>query len=386
MVFSTFMKFATKAIHVGQDPDPATGSVTIPVYLTSTYRQAEPGREGKYVYSRTANPTRDALEKSLAVIEGGKYGLAFSSGMAATTTVLMLLEKGDHVIAGDDIYGGTYRLFEQVLRKYGLQFTYVDPRYPDKVENAVHKNTRMIWIETPTNPLMRIVDIKRISQISKKAHALLVVDNTFMSPYFQNPLAHGADIVVHSTTKYLGGHSDLIGGAAITSTREVQDRLKFLQNATGPVPGPLDCFLILRGIKTLAIRMERHNENAKIISEYLSKQPKVERVYYPGLPDHPQKEIVKRQMRGYGGMLSFELKGNLNHSRKLLTKLRVFILAESLGGVESLIEHPASMTHASVPRERRMEKGIKDNLIRVSVGIEDSEDLVEDLQRGFRAI
>ncbi len=380
------MKFATKAIHVGQDPDPATGSVTIPVYLTSTYQQAEPGREGKYVYSRTANPTRDALEKSLAVIEGGRYGLAFSSGMAATTTVLMLLEKGDHVIAGDDIYGGTYRLFEQVLRKYGLQFTYVDPRYPDNVENAVRKNTRMIWIETPTNPLMRVVDIKRISRISKKAHALLVVDNTFMSPYFQNPLNQGADIVVHSTTKYLGGHSDLIGGAAITSNREVQDRLKFLQNATGPVPGPLDCFLVLRGIKTLAIRMECHNENAKLISEYLSKQPKVEQVYYPGLPDHPQKEIVKRQMRGYGGMISFELKGNLNQSKKLLTKLRVFTLAESLGGVESLIEHPASMTHASVPRERRIEKGIKDNLIRVSVGIEDCEDLIDDLQTGFKAI
>lgn len=380
------MKFSTKAIHAGQEPDPETGSVTVPVYLTSTYQQQEPGREGEYVYSRTSNPTRRALERSIAELEEGRFGLAFSSGMAATTTVLLLLQKGDHVIAGDDVYGGTYRLFEQVLRNYGLQFSYVDSRYPEKVENAVRKNTRMIWIETPTNPLMRIVDIRRISKISKKTRALLVVDNTFMSPYFQNPLKHGADIVVHSTTKYLGGHSDLIGGALATSNREAYTRLKFLQNAVGAIPGPMDSWLVLRGIKTLAVRMDRHNENAKAVSEYLQKDPHVEKLYYPGLPVHPQRNIVKRQMRGYGGMISFELKGNFNDCKSFLKKLRVFTLAESLGGVESLIEHPASMTHASIPREKRLEKGIKDNLIRVSVGIEDIEDLVADLKTGFKAI
>ena len=380
------MRFSTKAVHAGQDPDPATGSVTVPVYLTSTFMQPRPGREGKYVYSRTANPTRDALEESLCVLEEGKVGLAFSSGLAATTAVLMLLQKGDHVIAGDDIYGGTYRLFDQVLKNYGLQFSFVDPRSTEKVEKAVRKNTKMIWIETPTNPLMRVVDIRAISRISRKNKALLVVDNTFASPYLQNPLKLGADISVHSTTKYLGGHSDLIGGAAVTSSTEVGKRLKFLQNAIGAVPGPLDCWLVLRGIKTLSVRMDRHSSNAKRVSEYLQKQSEVEKVYYPGLPDHPQREIVKRQMRGHGGMISFELKGGFKQCEKLLTKLRVFTLAESLGGVESLIEHPASMTHASIPKERRIEKGITDKLIRVSVGIEDVEDLLEDLQQGFKGL
>ena len=380
------MRFSTRAIHVGQDPEPETGSVTVPVFLTSTYRQSEPGKEGKYVYSRTANPTRTALEECLASLEEGKYGLAFSSGMAATTAVLMLLRKGDHVIAGDDIYGGTYRLFEQVLRNYGLQFSYVDPQDPSNVEKAVRRNTRLVWIETPTNPLMRIVDIRRISKISQKAHALLVVDNTFMSPYLQNPLSHGADIVVHSTTKYLGGHSDLIGGAAITDDTKVHERLRFLQNAVGAVPGPLDCYLVLRGAKTLAVRMERHCQNAKAISEYLLKQSRVERVLFPGLHDHPQRDIVKRQMRGSGGMLSFQLSGGFNGCKKFLKQLRVFTLAESLGGVESLIEHPSSMTHASIPRERRMKMGVSDNLIRASVGIEDVEDLISDLERGFRQL
>jgi len=296
------------------------------------------------------------------------------------------LQKGDHVIAGDDIYGGTYRLFDQVLRKYGIQFTYVNPENPESVEKAIRKNTRLIWIETPTNPLMRIVDIRQISKISKKAHALLVVDNTFMSPYLQNPLQLGADIVVHSTTKYLGGHSDLIGGAAITKGEDVHSSLKYLQNAVGAVPGPLDCYLVLRGIKTLAVRMDRHNDNARVVSELLAKQPKVEKVNYPGLPDHPQRAIVKRQMRGNGGMLSFQLRGSFNQIKKFLTTLRVFTVAESLGGVESLIEHPASMTHASVPKERRLKLGISDNLIRVSVGIEDAEDLVQDLDKGFKAI
>jgi len=380
------MKFSTKAIHIGQDPDPATGSVTVPVYLTATYYQPEPGREGKYVYSRTGNPTRDALERNLAGLEGGRFGLAFSSGMAATTTVLMLLRKGDHVIAGDDVYGGTYRLFEQVLRNYGLQFSYVDARDPEKVEKAVRKNTRTVWVETPTNPLMKIIDIRAMAKIARKAKAMLVVDNTFMSPYFQNPLQHGADIVVHSTTKYLGGHSDLIGGAAITSNPEIYQRLKFLQNAVGAVPGPLDAWLVLRGVKTLALRMERHDQNARRIAEFLSKQPKVERVYYPGLTDHPQRKVVEKQMRGYGGMISFELKSGMGPCKKLLKKLHIFTVAESLGGVESLIEHPASMTHASVPRTTRLERGITDSLIRISVGIEDVEDLLKDLETGFRAL
>jgi cystathionine gamma-lyase len=380
------MRFSTRAIHVGQEPDPATGSVTTPVYFTSTFQQPGPGKEGKYVYSRTANPTRTALEECLASLEEGRYGLAFSSGLAATTTVLMLLRKGDHVIAGDDIYGGTYRLFEQVLRNYGLQFTYVDPQNFESVGKAVRKNTRLVWIETPTNPLMRVIDIRKVSRISRRVHALLVVDNTFMSPYLQNPLQHGADIVVHSTTKYLGGHSDLVGGATMTNEEKIQDRLRFLQNAVGAVPGPMDCFLVLRGIKTLAVRMERHNQNAKIISEYLAKQPRVEQVHYPGQPDHPQREIIKRQMRGNGGMLSFQLNGGFDKVRSLFKKLRIFTVAESLGGVESLIEHPASMTHASVPRERRLKLGVTENLIRVSVGIEDVNDLIADLDRGFRSL
>ncbi len=380
------MRFSTKAIHAGQEPDPATGSVTVPVYLTATYRQPEPGREGKYVYSRTGNPTRDALERSLAALEDGKFGLAFSSGMAATTTVLMLLQKGDHVIAGDDVYGGTYRLFEQVLRNYGLQFSYVDARDPEKVEKSVRRTTRMIWVETPTNPLMKIVDLRAMARIARKAKSILVVDNTFMSPYFQNPLQHGADVVVHSTTKYLGGHSDLIGGAAVTSDMEIYERLRFLQNAVGAVPGPLDSWLVLRGIKTLALRMERHDQNARKMAEFLDGQPKVERVYYPGLPDHPQRKVIEKQMRGFGGMLSFELRGGMGGCKRLLRKLRVFTVAESLGGVESLIEHPASMTHASMPRGTRMERGITDSLIRVSVGVEDIEDLLGDLRRAFSAV
>lgn len=380
------MRFSTKAIHAGQNPDPATGSVTVPVYLTSTYQQPGPGKEGRYVYSRTANPTRTALEECLASLEEGRGGLAFASGLAATTTILLSLQKGDHVIAGDDIYGGTYRLFDQILRNYGLQFTYVNPEDSNNVAKAVRKNTRLIWIETPTNPLMRIVDIRQISKTSKKANALLVVDNTFMSPYLQNPLQLGADIVVHSTTKYLGGHSDLIGGATVTKDQDVQTRLKYLQNAIGAVPGPLDCYLVLRGIKTLAVRMDRHSENSKAISELLTSQQKIEKVNYPGLPDHPQRNIIKRQMRGNGGMLSFQLKGGFNQCKKFLTSLRLFTIAESLGGVESLIEHPASMTHASVPKEKRLKLGITDNLIRVSVGIEDVEDLLQDLNRGFKAI
>lgn len=380
------MRFATKAIHAGQEPDKATGSVTIPIYQTSTYAQPEPGREGPYVYSRTANPTRTALEENLAALENGRYGLAFSSGMAATTTILMLLSKGDHVIAADDVYGGTYRLFQQVLSNYGLSFSYVDARNPAKVESAVRKNTRLIWIETPTNPLMKIIDIKKTARVAARVKAMLVVDNTFMSPYLQNPLDHGADIVVHSTTKYLGGHSDLIGGATVTSDRKIQERLKFLQNAVGPVPGPMDCWLILRGVKTLAVRMERHDANAARIVSFLQEESRVERVYYPGLGNDEERDIIKRQMRGHGGMISFDLKGGFDACKRLLKRLRVFTVAESLGGVESLIEHPASMTHASVPRNVRLERGIGDGLVRVSVGIEDVDDLLADLKSGFQAL
>jgi cystathionine beta-lyase/cystathionine gamma-synthase len=306
--------------------------------------------------------------------------------MAATTTVLMLLSKGEHVIAADDVYGGTYRLFQQVLINYGLSFSYVDARKPEKVESAVRKNTRMIWIETPSNPLMKIIDIKKTARIAARTKAMLIVDNTFMSPYLQNPLDHGADIVVHSTTKYLGGHSDLIGGATVASDRKIQERLKFLQNAVGAVPGPMDCWLVLRGIKTLAVRMERHDANAARIVSFLQKEPRVERVYYPGLGSDEERSIVKRQMRGHGGMVSFELKGGFVACKKLLKRLRVFTVAESLGGVESLIEHPASMTHASVPRNVRLERGIGDGLIRVSVGIEDADDLLDDLRIGFREL
>jgi len=306
--------------------------------------------------------------------------------MAATTTILMLLSKGDHVIAADDVYGGTYRLFQQVLSNYGISFSYVDARNPEKVESAVRKSTRLIWIETPSNPLMKIIDIKKTARIAGRAKAILVVDNTFMSPYLQNPLDHGADIVVHSTTKYLGGHSDLIGGATITSDRKIQDKLKFLQNAVGPVPGPMDCWLVLRGIKTLAVRMERHNENAAKIVSFLQEEPIVEHVYYPGLGRNEEKNIVQRQMRGRGGMISFELNGGFYACKKFLKKLRVFTVAESLGGVESLIEHPASMTHASVPRNVRLERGIGDGLVRVSVGIEDADDLLVDLKSGFQAL
>src|SRR2546422_5701353 len=312
------MRCGTRALHAGQDPDPVTGSVTVPVYLTSTYQQPGPGKEGKYIYSRTANPTRTALEECLASLEMGRYGLAFSSGMAATTTILLSLKKGDHVIAGDDIYGGTYRLFEQVLRNYGLQFTYLNPESPDNVEKAIRKNTRLVWIETPTNPLMRIVDIRQISKISKKAHALLVVDNTFMSPFLQNPLQHGADIVVHSTTKYLGGHSDLIGGATISRDEDVQTRLKYLQNAVGAIPGPLDCFLVLRGIKTLAVRMDRHSENAQAVAQFLADHPRVTGVIYPGLESHPQHELARRQMRSAGGVISFTVQGGEAVARALV--------------------------------------------------------------------
>ncbi len=378
------MKFSTKAIHLGQESDRTTGSVTVPIYQTSTYAQLAPGKHRGYEYSRTGNPTRAALEKNLAALENGRLGLAFASGMAAISAIMTLLEKGDHVVACDDVYGGTYRLFNSVLRKFGLEFTFVDASALENVDAAIRSDTKIIWVETPTNPLLKLVDIAGMSKVVKKHQAILVVDNTFMSPYFQRPLELGADIVMHSTTKYIGGHSDLIGGAVITSNKDIYEKLRFIQNAVGAVPSPFDCWLVLRGVKTLALRMERHNTNAQKIADHIESHPKVKKVNYPGLKSHPQHDLAKSQMSGFGGVISFELKGGLRSCMKLLTNLKIFLLAESLGGVESLIEHPAIMTHASIPEERRIKLGINESLIRMSVGIEDVEDLIEDLDQGLK--
>lgn len=382
------MKFATKAIHIGEEPnlrEGGYGDVVIPIHLATTFARREVDKPTRgYEYSRTGNPTRDALEKRLAALENAKFGLAFASGLAAEATLLLsLLEKGDHVVAFDDLYGGTRRLFSDVLSNFGLEFTYVDAREPENVEKAIKKNTRMIWLETPTNPLLRMCDIKAISEIGKAHNIITVVDNTFMSPYFQNPLDLGADVALHSTTKYLGGHSDVVGGAIMLSNEELYGKIKFNQNAIGAVPSPFDCFLVLRGIKTLAIRMEKHNCNAQEIAEFLESQPKVKKVHYPGLKSHPQHDLAKKQMSGFGGILSFELNANLKGVKAFLKKFKLFALAESLGGVESLIEHPALMTHASIPREEREKIGISDSLIRVSVGIEDLEDLIADFKQAL---
>ena len=378
------LRFSTRAIHSGQEPDPSTGAIMTPVYLTSTYVQAAPGEHKGYEYSRTGNPTRTALEKNLAALEGGKHGLCFASGLAATDTVLKTLRSGDHVVACDDLYGGTYRIFERVYRPFGLDFTYVDASDAGAVEAAIRPETRLVWLETPTNPLLKIVDIAAVGGVCEERDLKLVVDNTFATPYLQRPLALGADIVVHSTTKYLGGHSDVIGGAIVTDDDPLAERLRFLQNAAGGVPGPLDCFLVLRGTKTLAVRMDRHQENARRIVDFLSDHPRVDRVLYPGLKDHPGHKIAKRQMSGYGGMVSFVLVGEREEdARTLVSRTRIFSLAESLGGVESLIEHPVSMTHGSIPREKRLAAGLSDALIRLSVGIEDAEDLIEDLAQAM---
>jgi cystathionine gamma-lyase len=382
------LKFATKAIHIGEEPnlrEGGYGDVVIPIHLATTFARREVDKPTRgYEYSRTGNPTRDALEKRLAALENAKFGLAFASGLAAEATLLLsLLEKGDHVVAFDDLYGGTRRLFSDVLSNFGLEFTYVDAREPENVEKAIKKNTRMIWLETPTNPLLRMCDIKAISEIGKAHNIITVVDNTFMSPYFQNPLDLGADVALHSTTKYLGGHSDVVGGAIMLSNEELYGKIKFNQNAIGAVPSPFDCFLVLRGIKTLAIRMEKHNCNAQEIAEFLESQPKVKKVHYPGLKSHPQHDLAKKQMSGFGGILSFELNANLKGVKAFLKKFKLFALAESLGGVESLIEHPALMTHASIPREEREKIGISDSLIRVSVGIEDLEDLIADFKQAL---
>jgi cystathionine gamma-lyase len=379
------LQLDTLAIHAGQSPDPTTGAVMTPVYLTSTYVQASPGVHKGYEYSRTQNPTRHALQDCLAALEGARHGLAFASGLAATDAILHLLEAGDHVLASDDLYGGTFRIFDKVFRRQGIAFDYVDMSEARNVERALRPTTRLVWIESPTNPMLKIVDLAEVARVARVHGARTVVDNTFATPYFQRPLELGIDVVAHSTTKYLNGHSDVIGGAVMTSDGELFERLKFLQNAVGGVPSPMDSFLVLRGLKTLHVRMQRHEENALALARHLEKHPQVERVTYPGLPSHPQHALARRQMRGYGGMLTFVVRGGLPAARALLENVRIFACAESLGGVESLIEHPAIMTHASVPQATRETLGILDGFIRVSAGIEAVEDLIEDLERGFAA-
>jgi cystathionine beta-lyase/cystathionine gamma-synthase len=378
------MKLDTRMIHAGAHPDPSTGAIMTPIYQTSTYVQEAPGVNKGFEYARSQNPTRKALEEAVAVIENGKFGLVFGSGVAATDAVIKLLSPGDEVIASNDLYGGTYRLFMKVFEKFGLKFIYVDTTNAVNVEAAVTKNTKLIWLETPTNPLMNITDIKAIASISKKAGALLCVDNTFASPYLQNPLDLGADIVMHSSTKYLGGHSDVIQGCLVINDADLREKLYFIQKSCGAVPGPMDCFLVLRGIKTLAVRMKAHCENGAKVANWLRAHPKVAKVYWPGFPDHPGYAVAKAQMRGFGGMISFELKDDsIEEARRVLSSTHLFSLAESLGGVESLINHPASMTHASIPREERLKNGLRDSLIRLSVGIEDAEDLIEDLAKAI---
>ncbi|HVE11849.1 MAG TPA: cystathionine gamma-synthase [Elusimicrobiota bacterium] len=371
--------FSTLAVHAGQAPDPATGAIMTPVYLTSTYVQEGPDQHKGFDYARTNHPTRLALERNLAALEGAKFGLCFGSGTAAASTVIQLLDSGDHVVSCNDLYGGTYRLFTKVYQRFGLSFSFVDACDLAAVEKAITPKTKLLWVETPTNPMLRVSDVAALCALAKKKGVRVAVDNTFATPYLQRPLSMGADVVVHSTTKYLGGHSDVVGGAVLTSDKELFDKLKFLQNAVGAVPGPLDCFLVLRGTKTLALRMERHCASALEIARHLAKHPEVAKVHYPGLESHPQHARAKAQMRAFGGMISFELKGDLERAVRMLKSCGVFSLAESLGGVESLIGHPATMTHASIPREERLKAGLVDGLIRISVGVEDAADLIADL-------
>lgn len=378
-------RFETLAIHAGQQPDPTTGAIMTPVYLTSTYVQDGPGAHKGYEYSRTQNPTRHALQDCLAALEGGRHGLAFASGLAATDAILHLLSAGDHVLACDDVYGGTFRIFDKVFRRHGLSFDAVDMTDPSSVARALRPETKLVWIESPTNPMLKLVDLAEVARIARAHGARTVVDNTFATPFFQRPLAHGIDLVAHSTTKYLNGHSDVVGGAVVTDDPDLHARLAFLQNAVGAVPSPMDCFLVLRGLKTLHVRMERHAANALAVARFLEGHPQVERVTYPGLPSHPQHALARRQMTGFGGMLTFVVRGGLPAATAFLRAVRVFACAESLGGVESLIEHPAIMTHASVPPATRAQLGIADGLIRVSVGIESADDLLADLERGFAA-
>lgn len=378
------MKFNTKTIHGGQEHDKAYGAVMPPIYQTSTYAQSTPGGHKGFEYSRTHNPTRNALEKAFASLENGNYGLAFGSGLAAIDAVIKLLKPGDEVISTNDLYGGTYRLFTSIFENFGIKFHFIGMENASNIEGYVNENTKLIWVETPTNPMMNIIDIKACAEVAKKHDLILAVDNTFATPYLQQPMDLGADIVMHSATKYLGGHSDVVMGALVVKDKALADKLYFIQNASGAVCGPQDSFLVLRGLKTLHVRMQRHSENGKAIAEYLSKHPKIERVYWPGLENHPNHEIAKRQMKDFGGMISFVTKGdNFEEAIKIVEKLKVFTLAESLGGVESLAGHPASMTHASIPKEEREKSGVVDSLIRLSVGIEDVDDLIADLEQAI---
>ena len=379
------MGFSTDAIHAGQEPDPTTGAVTVPIYQTSTYVQEELGKHKGFEYARTQNPTRFALEKNLSVLEKGKRGFAFASGMAATTAVTYLLQKGDHVVASNNMYGGTYRLFERILTTYGLTFSYVNTGCLEEVKKAFRPETKMLFVETPTNPSMIISDLRALADLAREKRARLVVDNTFMTPYFQRPIELGAHLVVHSTTKYLNGHSDMVGGVVISNDDEASERLQFVQNAAGAVPGPFDCFLCLRGVKTLAVRMDRHEQNARAIAEWLAGHPKLKKVLYPGLESHPGHELHRTQASGFGGMIAFDT-GSIENGAKVLKRAKLFSLAESLGGVESLISHPATMTHASVPREEREKVGLTDGLVRVSVGIEDLDDLLLDIRTALSVL
>jgi len=378
------MKQATKFVHAGTEPDPSTGAIMTPIYQTSTYVQEAPGKHKGFEYARSQNPTRQALEEAFAIIENGKYGLAFSSGVAATDAVIKLLQPGDEVIAANDMYGGTYRLFTKVFEKFGLKFHFVNMHEANNIASLINKNTKLIWTETPTNPLINVVDISAVSAIAKKHKILLAVDNTFATPFLQNPLDLGADIVMHSVTKFLGGHSDVIQGCLVMNDKELREKLYFIQKSSGAVPGPMDCFLVLRGLKTLHVRMQRHCENGARIAQFLRKHPKVGKVYWCGFEDHPGYAVAKKQMRDFGSMLSFTLKNDdVEEAKRVLSSTKLFALAESLGGVESLINHPASMTHASIPREERIKNGLTDSLIRLSVGIEDADDLIEDLNKAI---
>lgn len=378
------MKFGTKAIHAGVEPDPTTGAIMTPIYQTSTYVQSLPGKHKGYEYSRTHNPTRTALQKSIAALENGTYGLCFASGMASIDTILKLLKPGDEVISTNDLYGGSYRIFTKVFAGYGIKFHFINMDNAADIEKYANEKTRLIWVETPTNPLLSIIDIAAVVAIGKKYNALVAVDNTFASPYIQTPLDLGADIVMHSVTKYLAGHSDVVMGALVVNDQELAQKLAFLQNACGATPGPQDSFLVLRGIKTLHLRMKAHNENAARVADYLAAHPKIEKVYYPGLITHKNHQIAKRQMNGFGGMVSFSLKSNsIEEAFGFFERIKIFSLAESLGGVESMVNHPASMTHASIPKEEREKAGLKDTLLRLSVGIEDIEDIIDDLKQAI---
>ena len=378
------MKFATKAIHAGQEPDPTTGAIMTPIYQTSTYWQKSPGDNKGYEYSRGTNPTRKALEDCLAALENGKYGLAFSSGMGATDAVMKLLQPGDEVITGNDLYGGSYRIFTKIFANYGIKFHFLDLSKPENILPYINTNTKQIWIETPTNPTMQIVDIAGIAAISKTHNLLLTVDNTFASPYLQNPLDLGADLVMHSVTKYIAGHSDVVMGALVTNNEELYKKLWFIYNACGATPGPQDCFLVLRGIKTLHLRMKAHCENGSIIAKFLKNHPKIDKIYWPGFEDHPNHNVAKQQMRDFGGMISVTLKdADLQETFRISSSFKVFTLAESLGGVESLINHPATMTHGSIPKAEREKVGVTDNLLRFSVGVEDIDDLMDDLEQAL---